>query len=78
MSVNMEDVLGRADIGYESRLRGKRGFDQNYETMWMQQKKKYAGENIRSAPQRTYLDNDMTFKRGADNADFALYQSPDM
>ncbi|XP_039309682.1 uncharacterized protein LOC105202175 [Solenopsis invicta] len=72
---NMGDVLERADIGYGSRLRGKRGFDRNYETMWMLQKKKYGRKGIRDIPQRVYLDNDMTFKRDADNDDYdALYQ----
>lgn len=71
----MGDVLERADIGYGSRLRGKRGFDRNYETMWMLQKKKYGRKGIRDIPQRVYLDNDMTFKRDADNDDYdALYQ----
>ncbi|XP_011644958.1 uncharacterized protein LOC105432053 [Pogonomyrmex barbatus] len=73
-----KDVLERTDIDYGSRLRGKRGFDRNYETMWMLQKKKYGQKNTRDVPQRVYLDNDMTFKRDTDNADFdALYQSHD-
>lgn len=78
VSVNTENVLESADIGYRSRLRGKRGFDQNYERMWMLQKKKYGEENTHDVPQRVYLDNDMTFKREADNADFNIfYRSPD-
>ncbi|CAL1680491.1 unnamed protein product [Lasius platythorax] len=77
VSVNTEDVLEPTDIDYRSRLRGKRGFDQNYERMWMLQKKKYGEESTRDVPQRIYLDNDMTFKREADDADFdILYRSP--
>ncbi|XP_011698894.1 PREDICTED: uncharacterized protein LOC105456502 isoform X2 [Wasmannia auropunctata] len=72
VSVNTGDVLERADIGYGSRLRGKRGFDRNYETMWMLQKKKYGRESTHDVPQRVYLDNDVTFKRDADNV---FYQS---
>lgn len=44
--------------------------------MWMLQKKKYGQKSTRDVPQRVYLDNDVTFKKDADNADFnALYQS---
>ncbi|XP_018393704.1 PREDICTED: uncharacterized protein PF11_0213-like [Cyphomyrmex costatus] len=70
VSINTRNILERDDIGYGSRLRGKRGFDRNYETMWMLQKKKYGRKSTRDVPQRVYLDNDMTF-----NADNALYQS---
>lgn len=43
----------------------------------MLQKKKYGEESTRDVPQRIYLDNDMTFKREADDADFdILYRSP--
>lgn len=70
VSINTGDVLERADIGYGSRLRGKRGFDRNYETMWMLQKKKYERKSTRDVPRRVYLDNDMTFKRDVDNADY--------
>ncbi|KYN12983.1 hypothetical protein ALC57_14829 [Trachymyrmex cornetzi] len=69
VSINTRNILERDDIGYGSRLRGKRGFDRNYETMWMLQKK-YGRKSTRDVPQRVYLDNDMTF-----NADNALYQS---
>ncbi|XP_070169303.1 uncharacterized protein PF3D7_1120600-like [Polyergus mexicanus] len=79
VSVDTENVLESADIGYRNRLRGKRGFDRNYERMWMLQKKKYGEENTPDIPQRVYLDNDMTFKREADNADFDMfYPSPYM
>ncbi|KAG5315389.1 MOS1T transposase, partial [Pseudoatta argentina] len=67
VSINTRNILERDDIGYGSRLRGKRGFDRNYETMWMLQKK-YGRKSTRDVPQRVYLDNDMTF-----NADNALY-----
>ncbi|XP_029172663.1 uncharacterized protein LOC114941734 [Nylanderia fulva] len=77
VSVNTEDVLEPTDIDYRSRLRGKRGFDRNYERMWMLQKKKYGEKSTRDVPQRVYLDNDMTFKREADDADFdILYRYP--
>lgn len=77
VTVNSENILKPADIGYRSRLRGKRGFDQNYERMWMLQKKKYGEEGTHDVPQRVYLDNDMTFKRKADDADFNIFfQSP--
>lgn len=71
-SVNTADVPGRSDIGYKSRLRGKRSFDRNYETMWMSERNKYR-EDSRDVPQRVYLDNDMMFKRNADSD--TLYRS---
>jgi len=44
----------------------------------MLQKKKY-GESTHDVPQRVYLDNDMTFKREADDVDFNIfYRPPDM
>jgi len=70
------DVLGRADIGYGNRLRGKRSLDQNYDAMWLLQKKKYIGQKSHDIPQRIFLDNEMMFKRQADAADFhAPYRS---
>lgn len=69
---------GQPGIGYGSRLRGKRGFDRNYETMWMPRKEQYEDEGARDVPQRFYLDNDVTFKRDAAGADLdALYRSHD-
>jgi hypothetical protein len=80
VSADTTNVLGRADIGYGNRLRGKRGLDQNYDAMWLlPQKKKYTGQKIRDIPQRIYLDNEMMFKRQADTADFhAPYRSAAM
>ncbi|RLU27390.1 hypothetical protein DMN91_001194 [Ooceraea biroi] len=78
VSANTGDVLEQADIGYGSGLRGKRGFDRNYEAMWMPQKKKYERESARDVPQRVYLDNEI-FKRDAEDADFRVpYRFPDM
>lgn len=39
----------------------------------MLQKKKYGKERTRDVPQRVYLDNDMTFKREVDDADFNIF-----
>ncbi|RLU26653.1 hypothetical protein DMN91_000450 [Ooceraea biroi] len=78
VSANTGDVLEQADIGYGSGLRGKRGFDRNYEAMWMPQKKKYERESASHVPQRVYLDNEI-FKRDAEDADFRVpYRFPDM
>ncbi|EFN87577.1 hypothetical protein EAI_07193 [Harpegnathos saltator] len=71
-----EDVLGLGDIGYGSRLRGKRGFDRNYEMMRTPWQKKYGGEGARDVPRRVYLDNDMTFRRDTAGVDFDALDRP--
>ncbi|XP_076679573.1 uncharacterized protein LOC143374908 [Andrena cerasifolii] len=49
-----------------AKSREKRGFDQNYETLWTGMKKKYDDKSPSEIPQRIYLDNQIPVKRVVD------------